>query len=137
MSGRLRARGLAPAEADELTARLIARLVTEGDPEEAAAFLDALVGDEPPPRCAARAPGAGSCADWVRRRRACSSARAAPVRHPTGRRPVRRGRTRDEYAVGRTDPPIVPARGPIRYGVMTRPPPRGPPGRGGRRPGCG
>lgn len=49
MSGRLRARGLAPAEADELTARLIARLVTEGDPEEAAAFLDALVGDEPPP----------------------------------------------------------------------------------------
>jgi hypothetical protein len=49
MSGRLRARGLAPAEADELTARLIARLVTEDDPEEVAAFLDALVGDEPPP----------------------------------------------------------------------------------------
>ncbi|MFF3413836.1 hypothetical protein ACFYW9_03945 [Streptomyces sp. NPDC002698] len=49
MSGRLRARGLAPAEADELTARLIARLVTEDDPEEAAAFLDVLVGDEPPP----------------------------------------------------------------------------------------
>ncbi|MFE9877615.1 hypothetical protein [Streptomyces sp. NPDC005784] len=49
MSGRLRARGIAPAEADELAARLTARLVTEDDPAEAASFLDALVGDEPPP----------------------------------------------------------------------------------------
>ncbi|MEU4172546.1 hypothetical protein AB0F46_37380 [Streptomyces sp. NPDC026665] len=49
MSARLRARGLAPDEADALTTRLIARLVTEDDPVEAAAFLDALVGDEPPP----------------------------------------------------------------------------------------
>ncbi|MGW3916853.1 hypothetical protein ACWEBX_35930 [Streptomyces sp. NPDC005070] len=49
MSARLRARGLAPDEADELAARLIARLVTEDDPVEAAAFLDALVGEEPPP----------------------------------------------------------------------------------------
>ncbi|MFF2362780.1 hypothetical protein ACFVU0_08695 [Streptomyces sp. NPDC058122] len=49
MSARLRVRGLAPDEADELTARLIARLVTEDDPVEAAAFLDALVGEEPPP----------------------------------------------------------------------------------------
>ncbi|MFE1291155.1 hypothetical protein [Streptomyces sp. NPDC058751] len=49
MSARLRARGFAPDGADELTARLIARLLTEDDPVEAAAFLDALVGDEPPP----------------------------------------------------------------------------------------
>ncbi|MFD5636715.1 hypothetical protein ACFWJM_21635 [Streptomyces sp. NPDC127077] len=49
MSARLRVRGLAPDEADELTARLIGRLVTEDDPVDAAAFLDALVGEEPPP----------------------------------------------------------------------------------------
>ncbi|MFF3446168.1 hypothetical protein ACFYXJ_03385 [Streptomyces sp. NPDC002667] len=48
MSARLRARGLDPGEADELTARLVARLVTEDDPAEVTAFLDALIGDEPP-----------------------------------------------------------------------------------------
>ncbi|MFD5813305.1 hypothetical protein [Streptomyces sp. NPDC127038] len=50
MSGRLRSRGLAPGDADELTARLVVRLVTEDDPAEVVAFLDALAGDEPPPR---------------------------------------------------------------------------------------
>ncbi|MFD8733736.1 hypothetical protein ACFV06_02335 [Streptomyces sp. NPDC059618] len=49
MSGRLRARGLAPGDADELAARLVVRLVTEDDPAEVVAFLDALASEEPPP----------------------------------------------------------------------------------------
>jgi len=48
MSERLRARGIEPAEADELAARVTAQFLAEGDPAEAAAFLDALVGEEPP-----------------------------------------------------------------------------------------
>ncbi|MFF4352931.1 hypothetical protein [Streptomyces sp. NPDC001530] len=48
MSGRLRARGIEPAEADELAARVTAQLLAQDDPAEVAAFLDALVGEEPP-----------------------------------------------------------------------------------------
>ncbi|MEU1202047.1 hypothetical protein ABZ446_38325 [Streptomyces sp. NPDC005813] len=48
MSERLRARGMDPAAADDLAAEVTARLLAEGEPDEAAAFLDALVGEEPP-----------------------------------------------------------------------------------------
>ncbi|GGN79094.1 hypothetical protein GCM10011579_063090 [Streptomyces albiflavescens] len=48
MSGRLRARGIEPSEADELAARVTARLLAHDDPAEVAAFLDALVAEEPP-----------------------------------------------------------------------------------------
>ncbi|PBC65736.1 hypothetical protein BKI49_00250 [Streptomyces sp. Tue6028] len=48
MSERLRARGMDPAAADELAAEVTARLLAEGEPDETAAFLDALVGEEPP-----------------------------------------------------------------------------------------
>ncbi|WP_432189298.1 hypothetical protein [Streptomyces sp. Tue6028] len=48
MSERLRARGMDQAAADELAAEVTARLLAEGEPGEAAAFLDALVGEEPP-----------------------------------------------------------------------------------------
>lgn len=88
MSARLRARGLAPDQADELTARLIARLVTEDDPEEAAAFLDALVGEEPPPQ----APGPDTRRPKLRRLRSAASSllhraarpRTAPHGPPAG-----------------------------------------------------
>lgn len=48
MSGRLRARGIQPSEADELTARVTAQLLAHDDPAEVAAFLDDLVAEEPP-----------------------------------------------------------------------------------------
>ncbi|MER6421037.1 hypothetical protein [Streptomyces sp. NPDC001137] len=48
MCGRLRARGIAPATAEELVAQLTAQLVAAGDRAGAAAFLDALVANEPP-----------------------------------------------------------------------------------------
>ncbi|GAA5006055.1 hypothetical protein [Streptomyces siamensis] len=48
MSERLRARGMDQAAADELAAEVTARLLAEGEPGEATAFLDALVGEEPP-----------------------------------------------------------------------------------------
>ncbi|WP_406835996.1 hypothetical protein ACICHK_05650 [Streptomyces sp. AHU1] len=80
MSARLRDRGLAPEEADELTARLIARMVTEDDPVEAAAFLDALVGDEPPPP--PRGPGT-RCRKLRRLRSAASGMLRRAGRPPT------------------------------------------------------
>ncbi|MFI6493059.1 hypothetical protein [Streptomyces sp. NPDC050564] len=48
MSGRLRARGIEPSEADELAARVSAQLLAHHDPAEVVAFLDALVAEEPP-----------------------------------------------------------------------------------------
>ncbi|MCX5008087.1 hypothetical protein OHB05_36565 [Streptomyces sp. NBC_00638] len=78
MSGRLRARGIEPAEADELAARLTARLLTEGDPGEAAAFLDALVGDEPPPPVR----GAGGRCGKLRRLRSAASGLLSRVGRP-------------------------------------------------------
>ncbi|WP_369243850.1 hypothetical protein [Streptomyces sp. R41] len=48
MSGRLRARGIEPSEADKLAARVTAQLLAHDDPAEVAAFLDALVAEEPP-----------------------------------------------------------------------------------------
>jgi hypothetical protein len=60
---------MAPAEADELAARLTARLVTEDDAAETAAFLDALVGGEPPPSL--RGPATG-CRKLRRLRSAAS-----------------------------------------------------------------
>ncbi|WP_406375950.1 hypothetical protein OG788_40730 [Streptomyces sp. NBC_00647] len=78
MSGRLRARGIEPAEADELAARLTARLLTEGDPGEAAAFLDALVGDEPPPPVR----GVGGRCRKLRRLRSAASGLLSRVGRP-------------------------------------------------------
>ncbi|MGW3667878.1 hypothetical protein [Streptomyces sp. NPDC005141] len=78
MSGRLRARGIEPTEADELAARLTARLLTEGDPAEAAAFLDALVGDEPPPPLR----GAGGRCRKLRRLRSAASGLLSRVGRP-------------------------------------------------------
>ncbi|MGW2721743.1 hypothetical protein [Streptomyces sp. NPDC001492] len=48
MCGRLRARGIDPATAEELVAQLTAQLVAAEDRGGAAAFLDALVANEPP-----------------------------------------------------------------------------------------
>ncbi|MFD5627590.1 hypothetical protein [Streptomyces sp. NPDC127072] len=57
MSGRLQTRGVEAAAADDLAARLTVRLLAGDDPVEVAAFLDALVGGEPPRGAGARSRG--------------------------------------------------------------------------------
>ncbi|MER5472991.1 hypothetical protein [Streptomyces sp. NPDC002685] len=85
MSGRLRARGIEPTEADELAARLTARLVTDDDPVDVVAFLDALVGDQPPPGVR----GAGPRCRKLRRLRSAASGLLSRVGRPrtTSHRP--------------------------------------------------
>ncbi|KAA0941537.1 hypothetical protein [Streptomyces apricus] len=86
MSGRLRARGLEPAAADEVAAGVTARLLAQDDPAAVADFLDALVGGEPPQattgdrRRSRSSPGPGSVLSALlsRLRRPYGPTRPAP-----------------------------------------------------------
>ncbi|MFD9325122.1 hypothetical protein [Streptomyces sp. NPDC060065] len=90
ISGRLQARGIETASADELAARVTSQLLAEVDPVEVAAFLDALVGDEPP-QPAPRAPGPGRTG--LRRVAAAASGLLSRVgrAHPTTDNPPSSG----------------------------------------------
>jgi len=88
--GRLRARGVDTATAEELVAQLTARLLASEDPGGVAAFLDALVANEPPepaPRGSRRmlAPvrHLTGALFGLRRRRTAPGADPIPARPPT------------------------------------------------------